>query len=172
MKTILLAHAARYPLMKPQDAVKLIYQNEFGGGHLIQDEKACLTYLCREYSTVCQSASMPLYEDIGNHLVRVNLAALDAHGISPEELGKCFIRSAALHRGDQNAFRLKLSVLEELTQAGAMPFPPSDLCACLKAYEEAGFPPVSHSDTYRSAYHPAYRVVDQAFLPNAWFLHK
>ena len=172
MKTILLTHAARYPLMKPQDAVKLIYQNEFGGGHLIQDEKACLAFLHREYASVLQNIRTPLTEDIGNGIVRVNLAALDAHGISPEELGECFIRSAALHRGDQNAFRLKLSVLEELTQAGAMPFPPNDLCAYLKTYEKAGFPPVSHSDTYRSAYHPAYRVVDQAFLPDAWFLHK
>ena len=39
MKTILLTHAARYPLMEPRDAVKLIYQNEFGGGHLIRDAR-------------------------------------------------------------------------------------------------------------------------------------
>ena len=34
---ILRAHAEKYPLMRPQDAVKLVYQNEFGGGHLIVD---------------------------------------------------------------------------------------------------------------------------------------
>ena len=42
LKVILITHANRYPLMQPQDAVKLIYQNEFGGGHLIRDEEACL----------------------------------------------------------------------------------------------------------------------------------
>ena len=45
LKVILITHAKRYPLMQPQDAVKLIYQNEFGGGHLIRDEEACLNYL-------------------------------------------------------------------------------------------------------------------------------
>ena len=41
---ILASHAERYPLMEPTDAVKLIYQNEFGGGHLIRDEESCLNY--------------------------------------------------------------------------------------------------------------------------------
>lgn len=31
---VLCAHAARYPLMRPTDAVKLIYQGEFGSGHM------------------------------------------------------------------------------------------------------------------------------------------
>lgn len=172
MKTILLAHAARYPLMKPQDAVKLIYQNEFGGGHMISDENACMAFLIREYVSTPQVSGIVLLENIGNNTCRVNLAALNANKIPPEELGQVFIRSAATRKGDILSFQRKLSVLEELTQAGAMPFPQNDLCAYLKAYEEAGFPPVSHSDTYRSAYHPAYRVVDQAFLPDAWFLHK
>lgn len=33
---VLCAHAARYPLMRPTDAVKLIYQGEFGSGHMIK----------------------------------------------------------------------------------------------------------------------------------------
>ena len=49
LQDILLAHAKRYPQMRPTDAVKLIYQNEFGGGHLIRDEEAVLNYLRQEY---------------------------------------------------------------------------------------------------------------------------
>ena len=30
---ILRNHAARYPAMEPTDAVKLLYQSEFGGSH-------------------------------------------------------------------------------------------------------------------------------------------
>ena len=81
LKRILREHAKRYPLMQPTDAVKLIYQNEFGGGHLIRDEQAVLNYLRREYESVEKDSAMPLYEDIGNGIVRVNLAA-----IKPEEL--------------------------------------------------------------------------------------
>lgn len=165
MKSILLAHARNYPLMEPADAVKLLYQSEFGGGHLIQDKTACLDYLFREYDTVCQRQDAPLFEDIGNNMVRVNLDALDAHGIRIPELGDAFIRSAALCTGTMVSFREKLHLLTELTETGQMPFSPDALKNYLREYETIGFPPVSHSDTYRRAYHPAYRVVCEHCLP-------
>ena len=164
MTDILLAHARRYPKMEPRDAVKLLYQSEFGGGHLIQDEEACLAFLRREYAATVQDPNMPLLEDIGNGMVRVNLAALDAHQYSPEALGRDFIRSAAVPRGSMDQFRKQLALLRDLTQSGAMPFSPEDLAAFLQEYEAAGMPPISHSDTYREAYHPAYRVLDRAHL--------
>ena len=52
LEAILKIHVKRYPLMQPTDAVKLIYQNEFGGGHLIRDEEICLNYLRQEYTSV------------------------------------------------------------------------------------------------------------------------
>ena len=165
MKSILLAHAAKYPLMEPTDAVKLIYQNEFGGGHLIRDEEACLNFLRREYESTPQNPTVPLLEEIGNSMVRVNLAALDSHELSPSELGAAFLRSAASHRGSTASFRKKLSILVELTLAGEMPFTPDALDAYLIKYEASGFPPVSHSEVYRTVYHPAYRVVEQSLLP-------
>ena len=122
MKSILLAHARKYPLMEPTDAVKLIYQNEFGGGHLISDADACLNFLHREYRATPQNPVAPLTEDIGNGIVRVNLASLDAHNLSLEELGQSFIRSASLHKGSMDSFLNKLSILTELTQAGHMSF--------------------------------------------------
>lgn len=164
MRSILLAHATRYPLMEPNDAVKLIYQNEFGGGHLIRDEKKCLEFLHNEYRSVPQSADSSLLEDIGNNFFRVNLAALDASGITVEELGSAFIRSSQ-HRGSMGSFLEKLMILRSLTESGQMPFSPESLDSYLSDYEKSGFPPVSHSNTYRNAYHPAYRVVCQNCLP-------
>lgn len=165
MEDILFAHASRYPLMEPQDAVKLIYQNEFGGGHLIRNEKACLEFLSKEYASVPQNPGIPLLENIGNDMVRVNLAALDAHGISPEALGRMFIASAATHHGCIDSFLTKLSLLTEVTNSGKMPFSSDALQQYLADYEQAGFPPVSHSAAYRSAYRPAYRVVQAKYLP-------
>lgn len=164
MTDILLAHARRYPKMEPRDAVKLLYQSEFGGGHLIRDEEACLAFLRREYAATVQDPNIPLLEDIGNGMVRVNLAALNAHRYSPEALGRDFIRSAAVPRGCRNTFRKQLSLLAALTRSGAMPFSPEDLTAFLQEYEAAGMPPISHSGAYREAYHPAYRVLDRAHL--------
>ncbi len=159
LKQILITHARRYPLMEPTDAVKLIYQNEFGGGHLIRDEAACVAYLRREYSSVAQAAGIHLTEDIGNGMVRVNLQALDAHGYTPDALAADFIRSAALHIGSRESFLAKLDVLREAAREEHFAFSPEELDAYLRAYAEAGYPMVSHSDAYRRAYAPAYRIV-------------
>lgn len=165
MRNTLLTHASRYPLMEPRDAVKLIYQSEFGGGHMIQNEEACLTRLRQEYASVTQNPDTPLLEEIGNGICRVNLAALDRYGYSPDALGRDFIRSAAITAGSINAFQEKLLILQELTDSGAMPFSRDTLDAYLEEYRNAGFPPVSHSASYRAAYRPAYRVVAAACLP-------
>ena len=93
LRQILLTHAGRYPVMEPTDAVKLLYQNEFGGGHLIRDEAGCLNYLRREYESTEQSADAPLSEDIGNGMHRIFLNALDHSGYSVEQLGADFLRS-------------------------------------------------------------------------------
>ena len=162
MKSILLDHASRYPSMEPTDAVKLLYQSEFGGGHLIRDAEACLNRLLEEYRATPQRRDIPLTEDIGGGIVRVNLAALDEHGVTPDQLGQAFLHSAAQIRGTMASFREKLSLLRELTTDGAMPFSRDALDAYLADYEAAGFPPVSHSEAYRNAYHPAYRVVEKS----------
>ena len=159
LKSILIAHARRYPLMQPTDAVKLIYQNEFGGGHLIRDEKACLNYLRKEYESIAKDPTVPLYEDIGNSIVRVNLAAVKPEDL--EQLGRDFIRSATEHKGTMDCFLAKLSVLTKLTNQGVFAFGPIELAAYLAEYEKMGYPAVSHSQAYRQAYRPAYRVIKQ-----------
>ena len=165
MKSILLAHAKKYPMMEPTDAVKLLYQSEFGGGHLIRDVNVCLNFLRREYAATTQSTDLPLTEDIGNGFVRVNLAALDHSSFSVELLGEIFLLSAKHPHGSMDSFRDKLALLVKLTQEGTMPFSIDALQNYLVDYEKAGFPPVSHSENYRAAYHPAYRVILQKHLP-------
>lgn len=164
MDKILLTHARRYPGMTPRDAVKLLYQRSFGGGHLIRNEAACLEYLHREYAATPQTDA-PLLEDIGNGMVRVSLCALDAHGYTPAQLGQDFIRSAAAVTGSTEAFEKDLVLLAELTRAGKMPFSSAELEEYLAQYTKAGYPAVSHSETYRNTYRPAYRVLQRCQLP-------
>ena len=154
---ILREHAKRYPKMQPADTVKLIYQNVFGGGHLIKDEEACLSYLRREHASVGKDPDMPRQEDIGNGIVRVNLAAVK--GAELEQLGKAFIRSASEHNGSMTEFLDKLAVLKILTARGIFCFGAEELDAYLAEYERAGYPAVSHSQEYRDAYRPAYRII-------------
>lgn len=159
LPNILLNHAGRYPLMEPTDAVKLIYQNEFGGGHLIRDVDSCLNYLRREYESVIQSPDALLLEDIGNGMYRVNLNALGHAGYPIDQLGADFIRSANAHQGSLDNFLQKLEILRQLTRDGRMPFSIEVLDAYLETYRQAGYPMVSHSNAYRNAYAPAYRII-------------
>ena len=168
LKKILKAHAAKYPAMEPTDAVKLIYQNEFGGGHLIADRQRCLEYLRREYEAVFDPEAELTVEPIGNGLVRVMLAGLRETGYSYEQLGEDFIRSASAHPGDQNSFLRKLEVLKILTEEGLFSFDSKQLADYLTEYMEKGCPAVSHSNAYRQAYQPAYRIVLQAYIPEAF----
>ena len=65
----------------------------------------------------------------------------------------------AFHKGTLSGFLAKLSVLEELTRQGVFSFDSQALSAYLETYQQAGYPAVSHSEIYRNAYRPAYRVV-------------
>ena len=164
LKAILIAHAKRYPLMQPQDAVKLIYQNEFGGGHLILDEEACLNYLRREYADLEKDPTAPMYEDIGNGIVRVNLAAVKPEDL--EKLGRDFICSAAEHTGTTDSFLKKLDILCQLAEEGIFSFGVQELKICFSEYIQSGCPMVSHSEQYRQAYRPAYRIVSISTFEN------
>ena len=56
---VLADHAKRYPLMAPCDAVKLIFQNEFGGEHLICEPSATLAWLRAERASTPDDPSAP-----------------------------------------------------------------------------------------------------------------
>ena len=162
LERILCQHADCYPLMQPTDAVKLLYQNEFGGGHLIRDEESCLRYLRAEFESIAKDPNAQPCEPIGNGIIRVNLAAVQEADL--ETLGRSFIRSAAAHTGTLDSFLQKLEVLRQLAQEGVFCFDAETLETYLLAYEKAGYPMVSHSETYRQNYRPAYRVVLEKFL--------
>lgn len=157
LKKILLWHRNHYPKMEPTDAVKLIYQNEFGSGHMIRDESSCMSYLRREYETTPRNFAAPTFEDIGNGIVRIHLAPLKEENL--EQLCRDFIRCSGMVHGTLESFLRKLDVLKELTRDGYFPFTYESLEEYLASYGTRGYPPVSHSDRYRAAYNPAYRIV-------------
>ncbi len=155
----LIRHTARYPKLTAQDVIKLAFQNEFGGGHLIADPAESLARLKQEYTTIRHDFSEEIYEDIGNGLARVMLGAIDDKKYPLEELNDKFVRSATEHTGDKRSFRTKLGIALEAADRGLFDFMPCDLKRFLMSYSMAGYPTISHSEQYRAAYAPAYRVV-------------
>lgn len=156
---ILKQHAERYRLMQPQDAVKLLYQNEFGGGHLISDVSSCRARLAWEYAQTPHDPSAVPFEEIGNGVLRVHLAAVLPTQL--DALGDAFIASATEHVGSFSSFLEKLELLRFMTSRGIFSFDSHALSEYLAVYADHAYPCVSHSEIYRRAYHPAYRIILQ-----------
>ena len=167
LREILQKQYEQYPLMLIEDAVKLIYQNEFAGGHLIEDEVRSLKLLTEEYASLkLRPKNMGLtsvFEDIGNGLCRLNLGALGFFDITLPTINKCFVRTADEVHGNIKKFERKLEVLRECCKDGLLPFDIQDVDFYLCIYKSKGYPAVSHSSTYREAYRPAYRIVKTTY---------
>ncbi|MBR5536921.1 MAG: hypothetical protein IKU58_03375 [Clostridia bacterium] len=158
MTHILRAHFARYPQMTPQDAVKLLYQSAFGPGHLIRDEGYARARLAEELAQT-PPCDGELLEDIGGGYARLHLGAAKAQGLSEAAVYARFSRAAAAPCPGKAAFEGAIACLEALAAQGEAPFSAAQLAEYLTAYRAEGCPMVSHSETYRAAYRPAYRVV-------------
>ena len=154
---ILDLHVQKYPQMTPRDLIKLIYQSEFGGGHLLSDFDRCSTRIQEEYKATPQQ-NVPLYEDIGFGFVRLQLQGLDASGLTVEEAAKIFYNSASVSYGSEESFMQKLSILPSLIDS-RFSFTREELQSFLSEYISSGCGMLSHSALYRERYSPAYRVI-------------
>lgn len=163
---ILLEQSARYPQMQLVDVVKLIYQSEFAGGHMIANEAASLRRLEEEWESVkLVSSKAHVFEELSGGLCRLNLAPILNSGIKPETVNSLFVLSANTHQGSVESFERKLAAFRQWCIDGLFAFDIGELDAYLRAYQAKGYPPVSHSEEYRSAYAPAYRVISSKFQP-------
>ena len=164
LEDVLLQHFALYPKMEPQDAVKLIYQQEFGPEHMIKDAGKSLSTLKAEMDGLPNGpAGETLYESIGNGLCRLNLRPCLERGIPAEDINRLFVETAQGTEGDKKRFRQALRALQKLAEDGETPFDAIDLDLFLARYPDS-CPAVHHSVTYRLAYAPAYRIVAQKKL--------
>jgi len=163
LRSIMMMHAGLYPEMQIQDMVKLIFQNEFAGGHFISNEQESLYRLLDEYEAVRQAGKRPgagsFFTDIGNGLCRLDISVLGDTGINPSTVNRFFINTAKEVEGSMESFEEKLDVLRQCCINSDLKYPPDELEAYLDAYRREGYPPVSHSEIYRDAYSPAYRIL-------------
>ena len=157
MRSILLAHARRWPQMTAQDAVKLVYQSTFGCGHMIRDESSALAWIRRERAEVSADPTLPLFEKIGGGFMRLHLAA--AGNLSDELICRMFCATAAHGAAENASLEENLGILCRTCDDGMFSFSVETLDAYLADYRRDGCPAVHHSDAYRDAYSPAYRVV-------------
>ena len=158
-REFLLDQWARHPASRLQDLQKALYQSTFGCGHLVDDPSAAADWIRLEAEHAPDCREM---ESLDGPWCRVPLGIL-SEGLTPETLAAAFAQSAAVPGEDIPALEDRLAVLMGLIREGTLPFDPAAAAAEIAAWRAAGFPACHHSEDYRNAYHPAYRVLHKRY---------
>jgi len=150
--------------MEIRDIAKLLYQSEFGGGHMIADPQMSLKRIQEEYSSLTLEAlCVPsVVENIGNGLSRIYLSCLN-NGVSADVLNEMFVHSANNKKGTVKGLEDKIELVLSLCQEGTLCYSVNEVSDFFEAWENDGYPAMSHSEIYRTNYHPAYRVIEDNF---------
>ena len=178
LDTIIKLHLIKYPAMEIGDIVKLIYQSEFGGGHLIENPRLSYEQILEELSGLPKVSDSAL-EDLGESLCRIYLGPLraifDNDPIIAGVLNAIFVESASLFKGNLQSYYEKLDILLNLIKNKEL----ETLCIYEESYrwvsdypfsekyinshKNAGCPMLRHSESYRAKYQPSYRVALNEF---------
>ena len=162
-RAFLFAHAAAYPALTLTDLFKALYQSAFGCEHLVADPSAAEAYIAAE-AEGARPCGRESVEPLDGPYVRVHLDMLKK-GLSARTLARLFALSAEHRDGAQAELEKKLAVLTEMIRQGELPFDANEAERAISAWRAAGFPPCHHSEAFRQAYAPAYRLVKAAYAP-------
>ena len=159
-REILLENCRRYPKLRGRDLIKLLYQFSFGCEHLVADETTVLARIISEAESI-ESGTPSEVEELGDYC-RVGLSYLD-FGLSAETLARIFCLSAKPDRDGEKKLRRGIEIITELAESGLLPISREEWSAALYEWKSANYPAVRHSEEYREAYAPAYRVVAKRY---------
>lgn len=161
-------HHGRRPLMRAADWYKLIYQGVFGVGHILGE--GSYASLVEEAGRVRDlgPGDEPLLERVScdGSMVRVNLRPYMRVGGSLGALHGAMKASSSL-RGEPKAFirlwrRFKAAAVEL-----GLGLDEGEVCELDDLLAERGPVAMHHTEEYRDAYYPAYRVVGLGELQRA-----
>lgn len=156
-RAFLLAHCKTYPALELTDLFKALYQSACGCEHLVGDASAAAAYIKSEAAS-CKPHTGAVVEPLDGEYVRVHLDILN-EGLSADTFARLFALSAGHRDSAKTLLEEKLDVLLNLAAQGELPFSFEETRAAVEAWKKAGLPACHHSETFRQAYAPAYRLM-------------
>lgn len=150
MKRIVCNHLNRYPNMQIQDVVKLLFQSEFGPGHLISDQIRTEQWLKAELIETKEDE--PEIVPVSEELVRLHLGKMDERHV--QMILEGMIQTANQVHGSMDSFIQKIELIKQMNL-----FSMDELENYVQEYLKQDSLVVSHTEVYRSLYHPHYRVL-------------
>ncbi len=145
-----------YPFSRLQDLIKALHQGCLGCGHLIADEAGSFARLRGEWDRAPVTGRFP--EKLSEGFVRLHLGDAREKGLKPETVQRLFTLSAQIRTGQEEMFREDLWEIRDAVRTGAFSADEEDR-AFLSAYLPKAPAMLSHSETFRQCYRPAYRVI-------------
>ena len=165
-KLIILEQVKRYPLMEVVDVTKLLYQKNFGCGHIISNKAKAKDYLKDEYELVVEDKDIPLTEYVGNGFLRINLARYKAENLEINDLFDAFYLSSKEEIKGIEGFLEDVEIFREMIEDGEVLFDLNEFDLFFNKYVDSNMPMISHSELYHDVYDPHYRIVHEKY----WFI--
>ena len=147
----------------PRDVAKLCYQAAMGAEHLLMDISAAKRYFEAEFEAT-ETRDCQLFECLSDDVCRIDLGAWKKTGMPKEWLFNMFVGTATVSRGGRAVLEKYFADADEVICEIGANFSSEDWRIFAEKYRAEGMPPVHHSEAYRESEHPAYRIIDRAFL--------
>ena len=160
MREFILAEKRLHPFAQPQDYIKLIFQSEFGPGHLVADRNFSHNRLTDEWNSV-KDLPQEENQDIGGGYIRLCIKGIGEQQLSA--VNTAFVTSANEKSGSEAGFLAKLDIFIAMAEEDVFDFSALQAKQAAEEYLAQGIKPTSHTKIYHRHYTPAYRVVKKEY---------
>ena len=153
----------QYPFATLQDVYKTCYQDYFGAEHLVSDTASARQYLLKEIEEChdIDMSLMPKREPTGfrHRFTRVNLACVVDGELTEAQLLALFFEAASKDNAFGNSWAEEWQKIESIALLVCPEWAGQALQAELQEAAQ-NKQAVRHSEAFRNAYHPHYRITN------------
>lgn len=162
-RELLITHCKTYPNLQIQDIFKFLHQSAFGCEHFVSSLCTATSFIAEEYRGL-RDKKATYIEPLDGDYSRVPLSYID-RGLSAETLGRLFVASSKQEPNGMSVLLEKLKVAEQLVYEGLLPFSEEEFDEAMQKWKAQGYEALHHSDIFKASYRPAYRVINNRFIP-------
>lgn len=164
IEKIILSQIERYPKLEIRDAVKALYQSEFGCGHFVSDEITAMYMLTKKLKGLAEDRNIDEFiEPIADSFCRVHIDKIKKAEMSQSALLQLFMLSSKYNPGSKVGFYEMLQYFQSLCSTNELSFDLFEVEKFINDYKDSDFTAVHHTDTFRENYNPAYRVIKKDY---------
>ncbi len=137
-----------------------------GSAHSACSTAVSARYLEEEIHSMGSGPPEPIIDSIAHDgsISRVNLRPYLKAGYQTEKLVEAFVRTGLKYTGSIPGLERYCNWLIQMKIENLLPCGAAEIKSYLTAMSESDFPAVHHSNEYRKAYSPSYRVIASVYI--------